>query len=44
VVFAGASLATVLAGFVLLGQGSLTLAPILLVVGFVGLIPLALVK
>jgi hypothetical protein len=43
-VFGGAAVATVLGGFLLLAGGSLTLAPVLLVVGFVVLIPIALVR
>lgn len=42
--FGGAGVATVLGGFALLAGGSLTLAPVLLVVGFVVLIPIALVR
>ena len=37
VIFAGA-------GFLLLAEGSINLAPVLLLVGFLGLFPLALVK
>jgi len=39
----GAGLAAIILGFVLLSQGDITLAPILLVVGYVVLIPWALV-
>ncbi len=35
-------LATIVAGFISLSQGSITLAPLLLVVGYCGLIPLGL--
>lgn len=42
-VFGGAGLATIILGYVLLAQGSITLAPVLLVLGYVILIPLALV-
>lgn len=38
-----AGLATIILGYVLLAQGSIGLAPALLVVGYVILIPLALV-
>lgn len=42
--FGGAGLVTALAGFFLLAQGSMTLAPILLVVGFLVFFPIALTK
>jgi len=34
----------VIAGFVLLAQGSISIAPVLLVIGFLVFFPLALVK
>ena len=43
-VFGGAGLVTVLLGFYLLIQGSLALAPVLLVIGFLVFFPIALVK
>ena len=43
-VLLGASLAVIALGFVLLGQGSITLAPILLVVGYLVLVPIAIMK
>jgi hypothetical protein len=43
-IYGGAGLATVLLGFFLLGQGSLAVGPILLVIGFLVFFPLALVK
>jgi hypothetical protein len=42
--FGATGLASVLLGFGLLHQGSISLAPVLLVVGFLVLLPLALVK
>ena len=41
-VFGGAGLLAVILGFVLLSQGSITLAPMLLLVGYGVLIPMAL--
>jgi len=43
-VFGALGLATVVAGFVLLAQGSISIAPVLLVIGFLVFFPLALVK
>ncbi len=43
-VVGGAALVVVVAGYVLLGQGSITAAPILLVLGYVILFPIALAK
>ena len=37
-------LATIVLGYYLLGQGSITLAPVLLVVGYVVLLPLAIIR
>ena len=37
-------LATIVLGYLLLGQGSITLAPVLLVVGYVVLLPLAIIR
>jgi len=42
--FGGAGIATALAGFFFLAQGSMTLAPILLVVSFLVFFPIALTK
>ena len=42
--FALGGLATIALGYYLLGQGSITLAPILLVVGYVVLLPLAIIR
>ena len=41
-VFGGAGLLAVILGFVLLSQGSITLAPMLLLAGYGVLIPMAL--
>ena len=41
---AGAGLASVLVGFILLAQGSISVAPVLLVIGFLVFFPLALVR
>ncbi len=41
--FALVGLATIAAGYYLLSQGSITAAPVLLVVGYVVLLPLAIV-
>jgi len=43
-IFGGLGLVTVVAGFVLLSTGSINLAPILLVIGFLGFFPLALIR
>jgi hypothetical protein len=43
-IFGGLGLVTVVAGFVLLSMGSINLAPILLVIGFLGFFPLALIR
>ena len=40
---AAAGLAAIVLGYVLMAQGSITLAPLLLVVGYAVLIPLAIV-
>ena len=42
--FALAGLATIAAGYYLLSQGSITAAPVLLVLGYVVLLPLAIVR
>ena len=41
--FALGGLAAIVAGYYLLGQGSITLAPVLLVLGYVVLLPLAII-
>lgn len=41
--FALAGLGAIVAGYYLLGQGSVTLAPVLLVIGYVVLLPLAII-
>ena len=41
--FAIAGLATIAAGYYLLGQGSISAAPVLLVLGYVVLLPLAII-
>ena len=41
-ILAGAALASIILGYVLLAQGSITAAPFLLVLGYVVLIPLAI--
>jgi len=38
----GAALAAIIAGYVLLGRGSVTAAPLLLVLGYIFLVPAAL--
>ena len=38
----GAGIATIIAGYILLSQGSITMAPILLVAGYCVLIPIAI--
>ena len=43
-VLLGGALAVIALGFVLLGQGSITLAPILLVIGYLVLVPIAIMK
>jgi len=43
-IFGALGLATVVAGFVFLAQGSISIAPVLLVIGFLVFFPLALVK
>lgn len=40
----GAGLISIVSGFVLLSTGSITLAPVLLVLGYVVLIPLAILR
>jgi len=42
--FALGGLATIALGYHLLGQGSITLAPVLLVLGYVVLLPLAIIR
>ena len=42
-VLAVAGIATIVLGYVLLAQGSITAAPILLVIGYVGLLPAAII-
>ena len=41
--FALGALATIVLGYYLLGRGSITAAPVLLVVGYVVLLPLAII-
>lgn len=41
--FALGGLATIALGYFVLGQGSITLAPVLLVIGYVVLLPLAII-
>ena len=41
--FAVAGLATIAAGYYLLSQGSITMAPVLLVLGYAVLLPLAII-
>ena len=43
-IFGGAGLVTVFLGFFFLVQGSLALAPVLLILGFLFFFPLALIK
>ena len=43
-VLLGVALLVIAAGFIALGQGSITIAPILLVVGYLVLLPMAIVK
>lgn len=43
-ILAGAGLVSIVAGFALLSGGSITLAPILLVAGYVVLVPLAILR
>lgn len=42
-ILAGAGLVSLVAGYVLLAQGSITAAPLLLVLGYVVLLPLAII-
>lgn len=42
--FALGGLATIALGYYLLGEGSITLAPVLLVLGYVVLLPLAIIR
>ena len=42
--FALGGVATIVLGYYLLGQGSITLAPVLLVFGYVALLPLAIIR
>ena len=39
-----AAIVAIVLGFVLLGQGSISLAPVLLVLGYCILVPIALIK
>jgi hypothetical protein len=39
----GAAMVTIILGYIALGQGSITLAPILLVLGYCVLVPIALI-
>ncbi len=39
-----AALAVIVVGYVLLGRGSITAAPVLLVLGYVVLLPLAIIR
>ncbi len=41
--FFGAAMITIILGYIALGKGSITLAPILLVVGYCVLVPIALI-
>ena len=41
--FALGGLATIALGYYLLGQGSITMAPVLLVIGYVVLLPVAII-
>lgn len=41
--FFGAALVTIILGYIALGKGSITLAPILLVLGYCVLVPIALI-
>jgi hypothetical protein len=43
-VLMGVSVGVIVAGFIALAQGSITLAPILLVLGYLVLVPVALLK
>jgi hypothetical protein len=43
-ILAGAGVGTVALGYYLLGQGSITAAPLLLVLGYVVLLPLAIIR
>lgn len=43
-ILGGVGVASIVAGFVMLSTGSITLAPVLLVVGYVVLIPLAILR
>jgi len=43
-ILAGSGVVSIVAGFVLLSTGSITLAPVLLVLGYVVLVPLAILR
>ncbi len=43
-IYGGVGVVFAASGFLLLAQGSITLAPVLLLIGFLGFFPLALVK
>ena len=43
-ILAGAGVVSIVAGFVLLSTGSIALAPVLLVLGYVVLVPLAILR
>lgn len=43
-IFAGVGLVFAAAGFFLLSQGSINLAPVLLLIGFLGFFPLAVIR
>jgi hypothetical protein len=43
-ILGGAGLVSIVSGFVLLSTGSITLAPVLLVLGYVVLVPLAILR
>ncbi|UCC24974.1 MAG: hypothetical protein JSU98_14755 [Gemmatimonadales bacterium] len=43
-ILGGLGLASLVAGYWLLGQGSITAAPLLLVLGYVVLLPLAIIR
>jgi hypothetical protein len=43
-ILAGAGVVSIVAGFIVLSTGSITLAPVLLVLGYVVLVPLAILR
>ncbi len=42
-IFSALALAVIIVGYILLGQGSVTFAPLLLVIGYCVLVPIALI-